>query len=217
MHYSDQRSILPVIIQNPLLPTRYSSFHQINYEIHSGFTLDEETFIQKALAIIDNRLLDEKILQNMYQICGTSGCLFAPGVWSRSKLAKNKEYSGIHDLLRFQLMCLKLEIEENRFPVIHLYPTYEKSDTQAEGKLGCISCISHGSKFSIEGAFHIKLNQHNLDTTNEQIGNSIYWAGTIVHEMLHNLGHKHQINDYTDQWQINVFEKCFLYNGNYVS
>ncbi|UJR24569.1 hypothetical protein I4U23_005944 [Adineta vaga] len=215
MHY------LSEIIRNPLLPIDSnfdridSQCFQINYKIHSGFTFDEEILIKKALIIIADRFCQEDIIENMYRICGTTGCLFAPSVWSCSKLANEKDYCGIHNLLRFQLMCLKVKGEKHQFPIIHLYPIYEKTDTQAEGILACISCISQGSTFSIKGTFNIKLNRYNLDAKNEQVGNSIYWAGVIVHEMLHNLGHKHRINDYSDHWQINVFEKCFLYNGKY--
>ncbi|CAF1336170.1 unnamed protein product [Rotaria sordida] len=189
----------------------------IDYKIHQGFTLNEEILIKNALEIITNRLFKPEILQNMYNICGTSGELLGARVWSRSQLANDKNYHGMYDLLRFQLMCLKMKSEYGQFPTIHIYPMYEKNETQAEGTVGCISCISHGSTFSIEGNFQVKLNRYNLDASNKNIGNSVYWAGTIVHEMLHNLGHKHKNNDYSNQWQINIFENCFIYNGNYSS
>ncbi len=44
----------------------------------------------------------------------------------------------------------------------------------------------------------MKLNRYNLDLSNENVGNTIYWAGAIVHELLHNFGHKHRDNDYTN-------------------
>jgi hypothetical protein len=104
-----------------------------------------------------------------------------------------------------------------KLPLINLYPMYEKTDTQSEGTIGCVSCISHQSNCSIKGKFSITLNRFNLDTSNSlNDAHVIYWAGAIVHEMLHNLGHKHLNNDYTDQWQINVFEKSFIYNGKYL-
>ncbi|CAF1340826.1 unnamed protein product [Rotaria sp. Silwood1] len=90
----------------------------------------------------------------------------------------------------------------------------EKTETQAKET---VECISHGSIFSIEGDFQVKLNRYNIDASNKDIGNSVYWTGTIVHEMLHNLDHKHKDNDYSSQWQINTFKKCFIYNGNYSS
>jgi hypothetical protein len=164
------------------------------------------------MQIIANRLFKPEILQNMYQICGTSCESLGARVWSESQLGNDPNYHGAYDLLRFQLMCLKMKSENGQFPTIHIYPIYEKSEMQAKGTVGCISCISYGSTFSIRGKFEVKLNRFNLDASSE---NLTFWAGTIVHEMLHNLGHKHIENDYSNQWQINVFENCFIYNGNY--
>ncbi|CAF0862839.1 unnamed protein product [Adineta steineri] len=229
---SKHSSIFPLLINNPLRPEPSQLMHfvfanknlqlnnnkqlfKIDYKIHRGFTCEEEIFIRNAMEIVSNRLIKPEILENMYEICGISGCLFGTGVWSRSKLANDKTNHGIHDLLRFQLMCLQFKGEKNQFPTIHIYPMYEKTDTQAEGNIGCLACIYHTSTCSIEGKFKVKLNRYNLNISNEHPGNIVYWAGAIVHEMLHNLGHKHSINDYSDKWQINVFEKCFLYDGNY--
>ncbi len=50
----------------------------------------------------------------------------------------------------------------------------------------------------MKGKFKVKLNRYNLNVSN--LAHSIYWAGLIVHEMLHNLGHKHM----SDHCQINV-------------
>jgi hypothetical protein len=45
----------------------------------------------------------------------------------------------------------------------------------------------------------VKLNRFNLNASDQlNLANSIYWAGAIVHEMFHNLGHKHTSDDYTD-------------------
>lgn len=60
--------------------------------------------------------------------------------------------------------------------------------------------------FPIKGEFKIKLNRFNLDSSNENVANQIYWASTIGHEMLHNFGHKYRDNDDRNNWQINVFE-----------
>ncbi len=202
-----------MINQLSILPLFNINRRQIDYKIHRGFTSIEEDLIENALQIIDERLFKAEILDNMYQICGTSGTLLGKGVWLRSQLENDTNYHGRYDLLRFQLMCLK----NIKFPSINLYPMYEKSDTQSEGTVGCVSCISHGSTFSIKGKFEVKLNRFNLNVLNESnLAHSIYWAGAIVHEMLHNLGHKHMSDDYTDHWQINVFEKCFIYNGKYL-
>ena len=196
-------------------PCNNSQLFQTAYKIHHGFTSNEQMFIKHALKIIADRLFKAEILQNMYNISGTSGQFLETGVWSRSGLENDKHYRGPHDLLRFQLMCLKMKGEKGQFPIIHIYPMYEETNTQAKGTIGCVSCIFHGSTPSIKGEFEIKLNRFNLNTSDENVRNIVYWAGAIVHEMLHNLGHKHEDNDYTNNWQINIFQNCFIHNGTY--
>ena len=53
--------------------------------------------------------------------------------------------------------------------------------------------------------FEIYLNQHFLQKTGIY-KNENYWAGTIAHEMLHNLGHQHPnaSDSKYNQFQINV-------------
>lgn len=180
----------------------------MDYHIHQGFTSDEIIFIENALRIINDRLFQPNLLLNMDRICGTYRHFIDQRVWSRSHL---QNHSKSH-LLHFQLMCLKTI----HFPRINIYPIWKNDDTQAMGNIGCVRCIEHRSTISIKGQFHIKLNRFNLDIHNERFqANSIYWAGAIVHEMLHNLGHMHSRNDYSDRWQINVFENAFIYDGKY--
>jgi hypothetical protein len=127
-----------------LIPCNNRQLFQIPYKIHHGFTSKEDILIKNALQIISERLFKPEILENMYQICGTSSHLLGAGVWSRSQLANDNNYHDAHHLLRFQLMCLK----NVQYPTVHIYPIYEKTDTQAEGTVGCVSCIYHGSTFS---------------------------------------------------------------------
>ncbi|CAF3466343.1 unnamed protein product, partial [Rotaria sp. Silwood2] len=49
-----------------------------------------------------------------------------------------------------------MKSENAQFPTIHIYPMYEKTETQAEET---VVCISHGSTFSIEEDFQVKLNR----------------------------------------------------------
>ncbi len=232
---TNQSNILPYLNDTPLLPGQSRITHiifdktnsqistscnnrplfQISYKIHHGFTSDEEIFIKNALQIIADRLFKPEILQNMYNICGISGQFLETGVWSRSQLENNKHCRGPHDLLRFQLMCLKMKGEKGKFPTIHIYPMYKQTDTQAKGTVGCISCISHASTLSIKGEFEVTLNRYNINASDKNLANRIHWAGVVVHEMLHNLGHRHEVDDYSNNWQINIFQNCFIHNGNY--
>lgn len=188
---------------------------KISYIIHVGFTTGEEIIIETALQTVADRLVKPEILQNMYQICGTSGYDLAPGVWQCSQLANNHNYNHPSDLLRYQLMCLRVNGEQGKFPTIHIYPIYEQSETLGRGTIGCVSCVSHGSMFSIKGEFDVKLNRYNLGAPGRDGSDPVLWGGVIVHEMLHNLGHDHNGKDYNSNWQINVFERCFKKYGKY--
>jgi hypothetical protein len=199
----------------PPISRRDRQSFQISYEIHDGFTPREERIIKNALQIVEDRLINPEILQNMYNICGTSGYHLEKGVWPRSQLENHRNYDGPHDLLRYQLMCLRVKGEKDEFPTIHIYPIYERSEMWGRGTIDCVSCISHGSTFSVEGEFKVKLNRYNLGAYDKNSSDPVSWGGLIAHEMLHNLGHGHNGDDYDSNWQINVFQRCFVYNGNY--
>jgi hypothetical protein len=210
----DKQRISP-FIPTQILVSQSSQEFEISYKIHDGFTIDEEIMIENALQIVANRLFKVEVLQNMYRICGTAGYFLAPGLWKRSNLSKHSVNHGKEFLLRYQLMCLKTKGKIGQFPTIHIYPIYQKNEVMARGISACVSCISHQSTFTIEGEFQVKLNRYHLNSLNETSLDAVEWAGIIVHEMLHNLGHNHDDHDYTDRWQMNIFKECFIHNGKY--
>jgi len=210
-----KRVIIPSI-STRVLTSQSSTQFEISYEIHDGFTTNEEIIIKNALRIVANRLFKPEVLQNMYRICGKAGYFLAPGLWKRSNLSKHSVNHGKEFLLQYQLMCLKIKGEHGEFPTIHIYPIYQKTEVVARGTFACISCISHHSTFVIDGQFEVKLNRYHLNSSNENGLDAVEWAGVIVHEMLHNLGHNHDHYDYSDRWQMNIFKECFVHDGNYL-
>jgi hypothetical protein len=118
-------------------------------------------------------------------------------------------------LLQYQLMCLKTKSENCELPTINIYPKNKNSQKENNICCPCISCISHGSTFLIDGEFEIELDQHKLNGSGKNSSNAIYWAGIIVYEMLRNLGHRREDNCFGSQSQINVFTNCFIYDGYY--
>ncbi len=64
---------------------------KMTYEIHYGFTLEEDIIIDQAMQIIVDRLFQPEILQNMYKICRRSGYSLEEGVWQRSRLKNQKK------------------------------------------------------------------------------------------------------------------------------
>lgn len=188
---------------------------EIPYQLHDGFTRNEQIVIENALQIVANRLFKPEVLENMYRICGRTGYFLAPGLWERSNLSKHSTHHGKEFLLQYQLMCLRTKGEIGGFPCINIYPIFQRSEVVARGIFACITCISHQSTFSIDGEFRVKLNRYHLQSSRRNSLDVLEWAGIIVHEMLHNLGHNHDDLDYTDRWQMNIFKECFIHNGNY--
>ena len=189
--------------------------YEIVFEIHNGFTSQQILLIKNALQIVVDRLFKAEMLQNMYRICHTSGCSLADGVWSHSNLKTDPIYKDEYLLLEYQLMCLKNKSECGELPTMNIYPSHRSNDDENKTCLGCVSCIRHGSTFLIDGEFEIELNQNQLIQSDEDNSNTLLCAGKIVDQLLRNLGH--QCNDPFKEnlSQIDVFQKCFLYDGNY--
>jgi hypothetical protein len=61
--------------------------------------------------------------------------------------------------------------------------------------------------FLVNQHFQYKEYSKFVDVSNENFVNSIYWVGCIVHEMLHNLGHKYSDSN---QWQIKLLGNFFF-------
>ncbi|CAF3356165.1 unnamed protein product [Rotaria socialis] len=189
---------------------------EIFYEIHSGFTADQVILIENALQIVADRFFKPEILKNMYQICGNSGCLLTHGVLSQSNLIQNSIYFNRYLLLQYQLICLNHQSQNGEISIINIYPVQEKSQSESNNSHPCIFCISHGSTFLIDGEFEIELNQDRLNGSVKNSSNALFWAGEIVYQMLHNLGHRFKDNDCTNRSQIQIFKQCFLHDGNYI-
>lgn len=198
----------------PPLPKKKKHYF-IRHQLHEGFTSGEEIILENAIQIVEERLFRPEILENMYQVCNKHGYFLESGVWERSQLQNHVGHHSPHDLLEYQLSCLKIKAENNQFPMVHIYPFYASSATSGSGAIGCVSCISQRTRFIIEGDFQMKINQYHLNATNRDARDPVRWAGVIVHEILHNLGHRHEMGDYSDAWQINAFEHCFMHNGRY--
>ena len=185
----------------------------ITHNIHDGFTAEETNVITNALQVVVNRLFTPRVRDCMYRITGDYGYHLAAGIYTRSNLAEDNDYDGYKDILRFQLDCLEQKSVRQTFPTIHIWPWHEQSQTIAKGTLDCVTITSKGTKFTTSGEFNVWLNRYHLAAPTSTGSDADFWAGTIVHEMLHNLGHSH--DDYSDSWQINVFEKCLAQDGNY--
>ncbi len=187
----------------------------IGYKIHDGFTEEEESILDKALQYLANRFTDVDVRRNCYRL-DKNGYYLDRGVWAKSNLEEDDDYDGKHDLLRFQLIQLRVKGRDDEFPRINILPDHERADWwgEASGDPYQVAVISSGSRFRTEGEFEIKLNRWHLGARGRGSDPEI-WAAVMAHEMLHNLGHLHEKGDYSNSWQMNVFENCFYCNGTY--
>ena len=188
---------------------------EIVFEIHNGFNTMQISVIRKALQIVVDRLFKPEILHNMYQICNTSGCFLADGVWSHSNLQTDPVYKDEYLLLEYQLMCLRNKSENGELSTMNIYPSHRQNGEKNDQHSGCVSCIRHGSTFLIDGEFEIELNEDQLNQSRKTSSNVLSCAGNIVYELLHNLGHQCGDTFKAGQSQMNVFQKCFLHDGDY--
>ena len=194
----------------------FSNF-SINYKIHSGFTNAEKNLIERALQVLANRLTDDHICQNVYDILGNYGYYLDGGTWENSKLdAKPGYYKSYANLLEWQLRMLRTKGKRGEFPTINIYAYHKKEDIWAKAPLQTVKLVSvqRGTKFETHGQFKMYLNRWMLGADIKGGKDPEHWASVFAHEMLHNLGHDHERKNY-DSWQINVFEKAIYWNGRY--
>ena len=127
----------------------------IKFRIHEGFTDDEEEIIDDALQLIANRFVDRDIRDNMYQITGKEGYFLDRGVWKKSNLEEDSDYGGRYELLRFQLIQLRVQGRDGEFPCINIHADHECADwlRSAPGDPYQVAVISHRDSFRVEGEF----------------------------------------------------------------
>jgi hypothetical protein len=144
----------------------------------------------------------------------TGGAFIEAGVMDSHGM--DSDDNTLNNLLWHQLVTLR-EAEDGDgdmwFPkVTFKTPDYpEDSPAWASANLGLVTARG---KTSVSGEFVIQINLRRLGGGGDQ-GDPVNWASVIAHEMLHNLGHKHEPNHYTDDRQINVFQHAIYWNGRY--
>jgi hypothetical protein len=181
------------------------------YWIDPKFSATERNFIKNALEITVERIQDRSVWQTVkdtYKFAYPKAeTLSNSGVCDSIDSRRNLLF---HQL--FQISSSNGFNPNNQFPeiLIHYRNIPPKKDT-----IGWVGYAYYdrvnvywdfaNSRWEQSGSFSIYLNEHYL----QQAGiykDVNYWAGTIGHEMLHNLGHQHP--DSTDakyqQYQINV-------------
>ena len=205
------------IATTALWPARAHAANKINYWMH-GFDegrYGEETLLRKAMNVLSARFQDRRVWQNVYDL--GPRYYIAGNVMENSNLIDNEE--NCRNLLWHQVHILSLPNspgnDEPPFPHVHLNAYHEESEVLGRAALNEVTIKYAGNNtYRQLGEFKVDLNRYQLGAGGEG-SDPEWWAGTIAHEMLHNLGHKHEENDYTDEWQINVFKSAVVHNGYY--
>lgn len=189
--------------------------------IDPEFPQKERDLIEQALRLAVNRLQEkrnwEEIQERFRYSWVTSGILSSSRVCDERNIRLN--------LLFNQLYWLSLPNAGNdttpAFPDIYISKGYEQTH---EGETGWVASAPYntvkiywegqGWRATSDSKFVITLNTYYVAGPGVW-SKADYWAGTIAHEMMHNLGHRHP--DISDpnylKYQINVVDEVIQNDG----
>ena len=174
----------------------------IPYDVH-GFDerrYGEETLIAQALEFLSYRLTSIDVLRYAYNLSGAN-YYFAGGIWEASRLDYQSQWDRA-GLLWFQITSLAPRVP---FVPIDITGYNRDSEEWGQGEIGTVTVVWNGPNWpQPRGRFRVRLNRYHLATPGSG-SNLNAWAGTIAHEMLHNLGHLHDVGDYGISTQINAY------------
>ena len=190
--------------------------------IDSRFNDVERDLIERALRIAVKRLQQKRNwerIQELYQYAWiTSNSLELSGLCSEPGVRRN--------LLFHQLYWLSLpngpKDTNPAFPDIYIRWAHEKptpgdNGWVARARYNTVTIYWDGDGWSSteDSKFVITLNNYYV-AAHDVYSDAEYWAGTIAHEMLHNLGHRHPNSDDPNykKYQINVVDEVIQNDGH---
>lgn len=170
--------------------------------------------VSQAMWLVNERFLDQRIATNGYQVDGNNYNMHG-NLWNITNLNSYFSGKGYADILWFQLAALRIT---NNRPRLFIQAEHRPQiNALGWANIGLVEVKYSRERFDITGDFRIVLNTHFLGGAGHY-SDPYYWAGTIAHEMLHNLGHLHS-TDREDprysQCQLIAHERSVYYNGRY--
>ena len=198
----------------PAAPAR-AAYAPIYYD-HSAIpnNYGRKEIIRDAMNLLHDRFRDVHVVRNVYN-CMRGGAYIAGGVMDRSNFRTSDD--NLNNLLWHQIMVLRSATSQGKpwFPKVTFATADYDKQAWAWGRTGLVTVkYETAERSSISGEFKVEVSLRYLGGGGNQ-SSAQTWASIIAHEMLHYLGHLHELNNYSDNRQINVFARAVWCNGAY--
>ena len=189
--------------------------------IDPRFSQEERRLIDDALRLAVSRLQRKRTweqVEELYKYASvTRNSLNSSSLCDEADVRRNLLF---HQLYYLSLPNGARDVEP-AFPDIYIYYGYEPRQSGEKGWLGRapydtvqIYWDGEAEEWRQKGSFKITLNNYFV-AAGGRYSEASDWAGTIAHEMLHNLGHRHP--DSSDpnysRYQINVLDAVVQNDG----
>jgi hypothetical protein len=183
-------------------------------EVDSRFSRTETSILRRACDAAVKRLQSEQVRRKVYETARYA--LISDSVMSRSNIRNTP--ADRWNLLNQQLLILALPNGANDteppFPDIFIEyahaPERDGRGWLGRAQLDTVTVFwdDREREWKQKGSFHIIINDYYV-ARGEKLSDPDEWAGTIAHEMLHNLGHTHPASGDSDwdKYQINVLDE----------
>lgn len=170
--------------------------------------------VRQAMSLINDRFAGVYTTTNGYEVEGDRYNMEGD-LWDITNLNSYYSGKGYRDILWYQMIALR---STKTRPDLNIHAEYDK-DKNAVGWANTNTVKVKFSKegFVIEGEFNIALNTYFLGGGGHY-KDPYYWAGTIAHEMLHNLGHLHlekRDDPKYSECQLIAHERAVYYDAKY--
>jgi hypothetical protein len=207
-------------------------------ELDKDFTVKERQLLENALSVFYQRINRTEVVSNFNRHGGNPPKGFKHYQVNPDYLKKCDEILQDFEtnVLSFQMSRLGNVVFNGggrKFPkiIIHADRAVPGGEREIDKKWGhsvawapvgnvTINLAKEGTQKDsvIKGNFELTINQYYLlNSDRKEFSDRNYWAGVIVHEIAHNLGHQHpgvSDKDYK-KYQINVLEYAVRCNGAY--
>lgn len=111
--------------------------------------------------------------------------------------------------------------KSGKIPRVMFVPFYENGPAHGRAYVGgfvrakFVETTSLVPIYKFSGEYEVQINLKHFRSSSWQ--DPDVWAGTIFHEMLHQMGYNHDVGNYQDEMFITVLGDCVTNNGTYRS